>query len=140
LQRNSMTNMPTKRGGRSKCRIRRIDPTEHQIQAAFIAECRLLETSYPELRLGFAIPNAARRSFALAARMKAEGLRAGVLDWHLPVSRGAYRGLWIEFKRPGEDLTPLQSAYKHLLESEGHLVYVHTSAERAVQSVKGYLA
>lgn len=54
---------------------------------------------WPELRLLHAIPNGGMRHKATAARMKGEGVKAGVPDICLPVPRGHYHGLYIELKR-----------------------------------------
>lgn len=114
-------------------------PLEHQIQAAYV-EWTLLNTArFPALALGFAVPNAARRSYRLAARMKREGLRSGVPDWVLPVPRGKYTGLMIEFKRPGEKPTQAQKDYMGLAETEGWLCVVCDSTEAAVNLTRDYL-
>jgi hypothetical protein len=46
-----------------------------------------------------AIPLGGKRNAATAARLKAEGARAGVPDIFLPVARHGCHGLWIELKR-----------------------------------------
>jgi hypothetical protein len=48
----------------------------------------------------FAIPNGGARHKAIAGKLRAEGVRAGVPDICLPVPRGEYHGLFIELKRP----------------------------------------
>lgn len=98
------------------------------------------EAKHPDLGLSFAIPNAARRGPALAFWMKAEGMRAGVPDWCLPVPRGSYAGLWIEFKRPGGKLSDAQKVYGDMLQGHGHFVDVCLSAQAAIELVKWYLA
>ena len=68
---------------------------------------------YPELVLFHAIPNGGYRRKSEAGKLKAEGVKAGVLDTFLPVRKpvpgsvgpvtGAslhYNGLYIEFKEP----------------------------------------
>lgn len=53
-------------------------------------------------RLAYAIPNGGKRDKREAANLKAEGVKPGVPDTHLPVPRGDYASLYIEFKRPGK--------------------------------------
>lgn len=114
-------------------------PLEHQIQSAYV-EWTLLNTArFPALALGFAVPNAARRSYRLAARMKKEGLRSGVPDFVIPAPRGKHAGLMIEFKRPGEKPTDAQKAYMALAETEGWLCVVCTTTEAAVNVTRDYL-
>lgn len=55
-----------------------------------------------DLRSLFAIPNGGKRDAITAARLKAEGVRAGVPDIFLPVGKGRHLGLFIEMKRPGD--------------------------------------
>ena len=69
----------------------------------------------PELNLMHAIPNGGMRQKSEAAKLKAEGVKAGVLDTFLPVPKpysypdlheeglwhtAAYNGLYVEFKEP----------------------------------------
>lgn len=111
--------------------------SEHSIQAAFV---RALEmTGKPEIAVSFAIPNAAKRSFRVMAMLKAEGFRTGMPDWCLPVARGPYNALWIEFKRPKQKPTIQQQEMHRLLKEHGGLVLVETDSMTAVQSVLNYL-
>lgn len=50
------------------------------------------------------------------------------------------RPLFIEFKRPGEELTDLQREIHEFLKSLGYEVEVHTSAETAIESVQFSMA
>lgn len=112
---------------------------EHQIQKTFRSWIKVAENVYPELKLSFAVPNAGKRSFKVAAMLKAEGMRKGVLDYIFPFSRQGYVGLAIEFKTPGESMTPEQEDYAEGLRREGWLVVVMTDAEAAILCVKQYL-
>jgi hypothetical protein len=71
---------------------------EEQEQIALMQRCELYLSRYPELRFLFAVPNGGLRSKTEAARFKAQGVRAGVPDLMLPVSRRSYHGLFIELK------------------------------------------
>jgi len=55
---------------------------------------------YPELELLFAIPNGGSRHKAEAGKLKAMGVKAGVSDIFLPVTKSGCSGMWIELKRP----------------------------------------
>jgi VRR-NUC domain len=120
--------------------IYQLVPSEHQIQVAFIKEVRFLEPRYPELKTLFAVPNAAKRSFKLAAMLKAEGMLSGVPDIILPVARQGFNGLMIEFKKPKTGkLTEAQETYIDLVVKENWLVVVMTDAQAAIDVVKNYL-
>ena len=74
--------------------------TEHAHQTALFAWAALNVGRFPELALLFAIPNGGERNKIVAARLKAEGAKAGMLDMMLPVARQGMHGLFIELKRP----------------------------------------
>ena len=65
----------------------------------------------------FAIPNGGERHAAVAANLKAEGVKSGVSDIFLPVPVGIRHGLFIELKKPALGkkpagrLTEAQSAF-----------------------------
>jgi hypothetical protein len=48
----------------------------------------------------FAIPNGGKRNVREAARMKRQGVKAGVSDVFVPIPTLKYHGLWIEMKAP----------------------------------------
>jgi hypothetical protein len=73
--------------------------TEHSHQVALFMWCNVAKRWLPELGLLFAIPNGGQRAPAVAARMKAEGVKAGVPDMMLPVQSRGSAGLFIELKR-----------------------------------------
>jgi hypothetical protein len=72
--------------------------SESTEQIALFEWARFQAKKTPELNLLFAVPNAGIRSSIIGARMKLEGLRAGVPDMFLPIARKAYHGLAIELK------------------------------------------
>jgi hypothetical protein len=72
--------------------------TEHAEAVALMRVVRLHEVRWPELRLLYAVPSGGDRHPIVAAKMRAEGVRAGVPDYCLPVARGGYHGLYIELK------------------------------------------
>lgn len=84
--------------------------TESAHQKALFAWIAL-QTDYPELKLAFAIPNGGHRDKITAARMKAEGAKAGVWDIFLPVPNGRWHGLFIEMKVGKNILTTPQKEF-----------------------------
>ncbi len=72
--------------------------SEHVEAVTLMRVVRLHEAKHPQLRMLFAVPNGGDRNKIVAAKMKAEGIKAGVPDYLLPVSRGRFRGLAIELK------------------------------------------
>lgn len=115
--------------------------SEHQEQVDLMKLVGLHESRYPELALLFAIPNGGWRYAATAAKLKAEGVKAGVPDLHLPVARGSWFGLWIELKRTkGGQVRQTQQEWHDSLMGEGHVVRVCKGAEEAWKTILWYLA
>jgi hypothetical protein len=81
----------------------------------------LAEKRYPVLRKAYAIPNGGHRHKAVAAKLKAEGVKAGVPDICLPVARGEYHALYIELKAGKNKPTPSQKGWIKALKEEGNL-------------------
>ena len=118
--------------------IDRPEPTEHQIQGAFIQwtmMCRL-----PGIELGHANPNGGQRHIAVAAKLKKEGVKTGVPDWYLPIARGGFIGLAIEFKKPGENPTKEQRERMNAMQKERWLCIMCWNWEAAARMVEGYLS
>lgn len=116
-------------------------PREHVEQARVVQWARLMAARWPALELLHAIPNGARTSWTQAKRLKAEGLRSGVPDLHLPVARGGYVGLWIELKRiRGGSVSPEQRWWIEALQRAGHRVIVARGADPAIAELAAYLA
>lgn len=89
--------------------------TEHQHQCALIQWAEGKAKRYPEVGMLFAIPNGGARHIAVARKLKAEGVRAGVPDLFLPVPRGGYGGLFIEMKSPKGKVTKEQAWWEQKL-------------------------
>jgi hypothetical protein len=120
-------------------------PKEIQVHCAYVAWTERLKRQIPALARGFHPANGELRDARTGAKLKRMGVRSGVLDWCLPVARGGFGGMFIEFKRPDgkaadKKLTPEQSAEVPLLLAEGYHVEVHDDWERAAQATLDYVA
>ena len=113
--------------------------TEHDMQCSLIDQCRLYETQHPELELLFAVPMGGKRSKVTAARLKAEGAKAGVPDLCLAVARQGHHGLWIEMKLPGARPSTPQRWWIRRLREQGYRVEVCRSAQAAWDVLMEYL-
>lgn len=115
-------------------------PKEHDEQKALMRWVDLMAPQMPLLHLLYAVPNGGDRHPATAARLKAEGVKPGVPDLHLPVSRRGYHGLYIEMKRQkGGRLSPEQKQWKDDLQNQGHRVEVCHGFEEARDALLDYL-
>jgi hypothetical protein len=93
-----------------------------------------------ELELLYAVPNGMWTSPAQAGKAKASGLKSGVPDLHLPVSRGGFIGLWIEMKSARGRLQESQVWWHDRLISEGACVALCFNAGHAIDTLTEYLA
>ncbi|MDU9399040.1 VRR-NUC domain-containing protein [Pseudomonas sp. zfem003] len=94
-------------------------------------------------RLAFHVPNGGHRVKAVAAKMKGQGVKAGVSDIVLPMARGGYFGLYIEFKATPPHDSPVsatQQAFLAAVELQGYLAIVCRGVNAAMEVINGYMA
>jgi hypothetical protein len=104
--------------------------SEHSLQTSLLEYLTL----YAPHAYWFAIPNAGKRSWSTAKRMKAEGLTAGVADLCIMLTSG--RVLWLELKRGKEKQTPAQIVFQSVCENLGHAYYVARSFDEAISILR----
>ncbi len=109
--------------------------SEHDEQAKLFSWTRYR----PELRWMFAIPNGGLRSKATAAKMAAEGARAGIWDICLPCPSKGYHGLFLEMKWGKNTLTPAQKEFGDYATQQGYCCKVAYSADEAIKIIDEYL-
>lgn len=87
---------------------------------------------YPELEFFYANANGGFRHKAVAGKMKAQGLRAGVPDYSLDVARRGFHGLRLELKRrTGVVTSPVQAKWLQFLTDQGYWAIVCKGWEEA---------
>lgn len=87
-----------------------------------------------------AIPNGGRRSSITGARLKAEGVRAGIPDLFLAVPTDTSHGLWLEMKRKrGGFVTDFQREAMKALEAQGFSCVVCRGFTEAQEAIVSYL-
>lgn len=110
---------------------------EHRLQAACVRWFRL---QYPALRNNlFAVPNGGRRDKATGAKLKEEGVVAGVSDLILLCRNETYGALLIEMKTPAGSQSPSQKEWQNTMESDGYHYVVCRSIEDFRREVDDYL-
>ena len=112
---------------------------EHNEQVELFRWAGLAMRRYPELALMFAVPNGGRRDKVTGARLKAEGVKAGVPDVWLPVARCGFHGLVIELKAGSGRPSPAQKAWLKALEKQGWLAVMCVGAAAAQRVLWQYL-
>jgi hypothetical protein len=100
----------------------------------------LAKARNPELDLLYAIPNGGDRHPAVASKLRAEGVRAGMPDYHLPVARGGWHSLYIELKTLTGRASREQVAMMRKLEAAGNRCMVARGWIEARDALLAYLA
>ncbi len=119
--------------------VRRINAKEAAEQEALFDWAEACTTYFPELKLMYHIPNGGYRNKAEAARLKVQGVKAGVPDIHLPVARGKYHSLYIELKAGNNKPTENQKIWLRELNKQGNAVSVCYGWHQAAETIKHYL-
>jgi hypothetical protein len=113
---------------------------EGQEQAALMRE---LELRYPAVfELIYHVPNGGHRVKAVAGKLKAQGVKAGIPDLVLTMARGGFFGLYIEFKAtPPNDaaISPSQHERIRKLNEQGYLAVVCRGHFDTVEQIRAYL-
>ncbi|WP_282372924.1 VRR-NUC domain-containing protein [Pseudomonas sp. PS02290] len=109
-------------------------------QAALIME---LELSLPAVAaLIYHVPNGGHRHKLVAMKLKGQGVKSGVPDLVLPMARGGYFGLYIEFKATPPGAAPVsasQHAWIRRLNDQGYLAIVCRGHFDAMEQIRAYL-
>lgn len=108
-------------------------------QELIIDWAKRTECTWPEIALLHHIPNGGQRNKAVAAKLKAEGVKAGVPDLCLPVPRGRYHGMYIELKAQGGRPTQEQKAWIAALTEQGYAAQICVGFEEAKETIEQYL-
>lgn len=87
----------------------------------------------------FAVPNGGARGAREGARLKAEGVKAGVSDLVLPIRRGGFGGLILEMKAPGEKPTPKQRDWLARMARAGYMAEWRDDWRAAAQLITDYI-
>lgn len=116
---------------------------EHDEQVRLFNWARDNEEEYPELRNMFAIPNGGARHLFVAKKLKAEGVKAGVLDIFLATPRDQgmekYNGLFIELKYGNNKPSKYQKEWITRLTRAGYQCEVCYGFEEARSVILEYL-
>ncbi len=113
--------------------------SESREQQALFRWWDMYRSQYPEA-LMFAVPNGGARSAITGARLKAEGVLAGVPDVFLAYPAGGLHGLFIEMKRQkGGRVSAPQKAVMQALRMQGYEVAVCHGWQEARDTVIRYM-
>lgn len=95
--------------------------------------------AYPEASYLYHTPNGEYRDERTVMPLALMGVRKGIPDLHLPVSRGGYLTLYLEMKDTGKSQTPEQVTWQRILEAEGHAYRIAYRWEQGRDYIIEYL-
>jgi hypothetical protein len=104
------------------------DPSEHSLQVQAL-QYLLLKRSHPDI-FGFAVPNAGRRGFQTAQKMKSEGLLPGVAD--ICVMLLEAKTGWLEMKKHGGRQSDEQMGFAARCARLGHPYGIAYTLDEAI--------
>lgn len=113
--------------------------TESQEQQSLFQWATYHIQRYPDLQWLHHIPNGGKRDAITAAKLKQEGVKAGVPDICLPVPKGKYHGLYIELKAGKNRTTKNQEIWIKALRANGYCAEVCYGFEAAQRVILDYL-
>lgn len=130
--------------------IRRVNPTEHEIQAAIVEWANNIEFKLALInsrKVGeflIKIPNEGKRSFYVGKKFKKEGLRKGAFDLFLaiPVLMGIgslSHGMFIEVKSKKGKLSNEQYFFQEAMINNGYRCAMVKTVDEGIQAIKEYL-
>jgi hypothetical protein len=119
--------------------MRTVHPSEHVEAVNFMRRVRAHGMRWPALQLLFAVPNGGDRHRIVAAKMKAEGVRAGVPDYLLLFPVEPYHGLAIELKSLSGYASAEQKIWIERLRNNGYRAEICRGADAAWAVVCDYL-
>lgn len=128
------------RAGKPTARERKPrEDREHKEAVALMKLVDMHSGRWPELVRIFHVPNGGARSKATAGKLKAEGVRAGVPDYLMPLRRGQHVGLAIELKASGGRVEPEQRDWLTHLQSQGWVAVTAYGAVEAWEFLRKYV-
>jgi len=112
---------------------------EHLEQKALFRLLKIQERTNPLYANIFAIPNGGQRHIKVAAKLKAEGVKAGVPDIFVAVPTDHAAGLFVEMKIKPNKPSKHQQAWMDRLEASGYDCVVCYSAEEAYKAITDHI-
>lgn len=114
--------------------------SEHAEQVALFAWAENNVERLPALSLMFAIPNGGHRHAAVAAKLKQEGVKAGIPDILLPWPAHGRHGLFIEMKYGRNKTSNSQQLWLQRLQQAGYATATCYGCDEAIRIIEEYLA
>jgi len=121
--------------------IRRLEPTESQIQCAIVEWANHIKIFDNFKISNFLLKNCneGRRSWIDGKIKKKEGLKKGVSDLFLAFPKKNYHGLWIEVKKHNGKMTKEQIQWFNFMNLVGYETQLVDGVDSGIKAIKDYL-
>lgn len=113
--------------------------TEEWHQQSLFAFLTAISDRIPDVQWAFHPPNGGKRPIRTAIHMKRSGVKRGIPDVLLPITRYPYNGLCIELKVGKNAPTAEQILWLNHLEHQGWLAYIEYEWTDAASRIISYL-
>lgn len=113
--------------------------SEDDLQISCFQWIELMRPSYPILEWIIHVPNGGKRPRGAAGKLKAMGVKPGVLDVLLPLPFNGWSGLAIEMKVGRNKTTEQQDDWLEVFEASGYYTAVCYTLEDFIGHVKCFL-
>lgn len=123
-----------------KAQVYLLPNIEHTQQRALFEWLLVCERACPELELAYAVPNGGLRAKAVAGKLKAEGVKAGVPDVCLPLQAGDFGALYVEMKAKDGKTSADQKDRMKRMSDAGSCVKLCKSWDEAATAFLQYMA
>lgn len=121
-------------------RTKRRETPEEDLQIACFSWVALMVPMHPILKWMVHVPNGGKRTKAEAGRLKAMGVKSGVLDVLLPRRHQGWQGLAIELKSATGRLSADQEAWLAAFDEDGYHTAVCRTIDEFMAAVNTFLA
>lgn len=112
---------------------------EEDLQIECFKAVAVLELKHPILKWMVHVPNGGKRTKAQAGRLKAMGVKSGVIDVLLPRRHRGWAGLAIELKSAKGRTTPDQDAWLEAFAEDGYVTGVARTLDEFMALVNRYI-
>lgn len=114
--------------------------SEDDLQISCFAWIELMRPSHPILEWIIHVPNGGKRPRGAAGKLKAMGVKPGVLDILLPLPYNGWSGLAIELKVGSNKTTEQQDDWLDVLQASGYYIAVCYTLEAFIGHVTRFLS
>lgn len=118
-------------------------PRRHPGQEEHLLQCGCMQWFNGQHRdlhgLLYAVPNGGRRDKTTGAKLKAEGVVAGVSDLNLDIARHGFHGLRIELKTKTGRQSQQQRWWQSIVEAQGYKYIIVRDVLEFIDQINSYL-